>query len=214
MDAPSQEENNELILQTEPSTGSDEQLAREAQTGSLDCFEQLVFRYERRVFAFISQFCPNAADASELTQDTFLKAFRKIGQYDSRRAFAPWLFTIARRNCIDRHRLAPPVADAPLPEMVDDATPSELIAQREEGENLWRLARERLGKTQFEALWLHYAEQMEVAQIAQVLGKTRVHVKVLLFRARKNLADELNRAHGSCRSYSEPAYAPSLPKLL
>lgn len=197
-------------MKKEPSSISDEQLAREAQTGSLDSFEQLLFRYEHRVFAFVSQFFPNAADTAELTQDTFVKAFRKIGQYDSSRAFAPWLFTIARRNCIDRHRIAPPVADAPLPEMVDDANPSELMAQREEGEKLWRLARERLGKTQFEALWLHYAGQMEVAQIAQVLGKTRVHVKVLLFRARKNLADELNRSYESYRSRE----AAPLPRLV
>ena len=197
-------------MQTDTSTVSDEKLASEAQAGLLESFEQLVHRYEHRVHAFISQFCPNAADACELTQDTFVKAYRKIGQFDASRAFAPWLFTIARRNCIDRHRYAPPPADAPLPEMVDDTNPSELMAQREEGENLWQLARERLAKTQFQALWLHYAEQMEVAQIAQVLGKTRVHVKVLLFRARQILARELDKSHESYRSHPKRAFEQRL----
>jgi RNA polymerase sigma-70 factor, ECF subfamily len=195
-----------LDLKTEQSTVSDEQLACKAQAGSLDEFETLVHRYEHRVFSFVVQFCPNTADARELTQDTFVTAYRKIAQFDSRRSFAPWLFTIARRKCIDRHRAAPPVANAPLPDMVDDTDPSQLMAQREEGQNLWQLARERLGKIQFEVLWLHYAEQMEVAQIAQVLGKTRVHVKVLLFRARQVLA----RAYGVPVSNPAPVKSRSL----
>ena len=48
-----------------------------------------------------------------------------------------------------------------------------------------------LPEGQFQALWLRYAEDMRVAQIARVLGKTQTHVKVLLFRARRKLAVEL-----------------------
>jgi RNA polymerase sigma-70 factor (ECF subfamily) len=179
------------LVQEFPSA-SDEELARQAQAGSLDAFEQLVYRYEGRVHAFAAQFCRNATDAAEVTQDTFVRAFQRLEQFDSRRVFAPWLFTIARRQCIDRHRAAPPLADAPMPDLADEADPSELIALREDGQNLWRLARERLGENQFQALWLHYAEDMDVAQIAQVLGKTRVHIKVLLFRARQTLGRKLN----------------------
>ena len=141
----------------ELSSVSDEELARQTQAGSLAAFERLVYRYEKRVRAFISQFCRNATDARELTQDTFVKAFQKMDQFDSRRSFAAWLFTIARRKCIDRHRAAPAVADDPMPDQPDDIDPSKLIARREEEQNLWRLARERLGKNQFQALWLHYS---------------------------------------------------------
>jgi RNA polymerase sigma-70 factor, ECF subfamily len=172
-------------------TISDEELARETQAGSLGAFEVLVFRYEHRVLAFVSQFCRNTADARDVTQDTFVKAFQSISQFNSRRTFAPWLFTIARRKCIDRHRSAPVEADAVAPNLTDDIDPSILAARREDGQDLWRLARQRLSVNQFQALWLHYAEDMEVAQIAQALGKTRVHVKVILFRARQILAREL-----------------------
>ena len=175
----------------EPPSVSDEELARQTQAGSLDAFEQLVYRYEGRVHAFVAQFCRNATDARELTQDTFVNSFQKIDQFDPRRNFAAWLFTIARHKCIDHHRAMPPVADDCVPDLPDDADPSELTARREEGQNLWRLARERLGENQFRALWLHYAEDMDVARIAQVLGKTRVHIKVMLFRARQNLGREL-----------------------
>ena len=189
---------------------SDEELARQTQAGSPAAFERLVYRYEKRVHAFISQFCRNATDARELTQDTFVKAFQKMDQFDSRRSFAAWLFTIARRNCIDRHRAAPAVADDPLPDQPDDNDPSELIARREEEQNLWQLARERLGKNQFQALWLHYAEDMDVAQIAQVLGKTRVHVKVILFRARQVLGRELNTSATLTEAIPTASLRPAL----
>ncbi|MDB6110599.1 MAG: hypothetical protein JWR69_2349 [Pedosphaera sp.] len=197
--APAQFRSGKTVAQEPPSI-VDEELARQAQAGSLEAFEQLVYRYEHRVHAFVTQFCRNATDARELTQESFVKAFQNVQQFDARRNFAAWLFTIARRNCIDRHRAAPPVADAAMPELPDDNDPSELIARREDGQSLWRLARRRLGENQFQALWLHYAEDMEVAQVAQVMGKSRVHIKVLLFRARQILGRELNPSRASAKA--------------
>ena len=102
----------------------DEELARRTQAGSLEAFEQLVYRYEGRVHAFVTQFCRNPTDVGEVTQDTFVRAFQRMEQFDSRRVFAAWLFTIARRQCIDRHRAAPPVAAAPMPDRVWSDAPT------------------------------------------------------------------------------------------
>ena len=176
----------------ELTTDSDAELARQTQAGSAIAFEQLVYRYEHRVHAFARQFCQNATDAREVTQDTFVKASQSMAQFDARREFAPWLFTIARRKCIDRHRAAPTAEDAPLPDLVDEEHPGELLARQEDRQQLWQLARRCLTENQFQALWLRYAEDMDVTQVAQVLGKTPVHVKVLLFRARQILGRRLN----------------------
>jgi RNA polymerase sigma factor (sigma-70 family) len=171
---------------------TDEELARQTQAGSLEAFEELVYRYEHRIYAFVTQCCGRGPDACEVTQDTFVRAFQAIAQFDSRRGFAPWLFTIARRKCLDHHREAPPaLADEALPDLPDDDDPSELLARQEERQNLWDLARRRLPEAQFQALWLKYAEDMSAAEVARVLGKTRVHVKVLLFRARQALGREI-----------------------
>jgi RNA polymerase sigma-70 factor (ECF subfamily) len=170
---------------------SDEELARQSQDGSLAAFEELVYRYEGRIYGFVANSCRNAADAREVTQDTFVRAFQAIGQFDCGRGFGPWLFTIARRKCIDHYRAAPHGADEPMPELPDNDDPAELLARQEERQSLWGLARRRLSEPQFQALWLKYAEEMSVAGIAQVLHKTQTHVKVLLFRARRVLAREL-----------------------
>ena len=173
---------------------SDEELARQTQAGSLVAFEELVFRYERRIYGFTLQFCHNADDAAELTQETFLKAFRSIASYNPRHTFPPWLFTIARRKCIDHHRAAPPPPEAPVPDRTDGTDPAELLAAQEDRNSLWSLARRMLPPAQFQALWLHYAEDMEIEGIARVLNRTRTHIKVMLFRARRTLQRSLEES--------------------
>jgi RNA polymerase sigma-70 factor (ECF subfamily) len=175
---------------------TDQELARQSQAGSLPAFEELVYRYEGRVYAFTMNFCRNTADASEVTQDTFVRAFQAVGQFDCCRDFAPWLFTIARSKCIDHRRRAPPAADAPLPELSLEDTPAELLARREERQDLWALARRCMPDVQFQALWLRYVEDLSVEGIAQALHKTQTHVKVLLFRARQTLARQLKAVPG------------------
>jgi RNA polymerase sigma-70 factor, ECF subfamily len=190
-------------------TCSDSELAQQSQSGSLAAFEELVYRYEGRIYGFVANACGNRADAREVTQDTFVRAFQAIAQFDCRRGFGPWLFTIARRKCIDRYRAAPSGAEEPLPELLDDNDPAELLARQEERQSLWTLAQRRLPKPQFEVLWLRYAEEMSVAAIAEVSRKTQTHVKVLLFRARRMLARELKPGHVSGlptgRAASRPA---------
>ncbi len=159
----------------------------------MEAFEELVSRYEHRVFAFAAQWRRNPADAREVTQDAFVRAFQAMGQFDTRRPFAPWLFAIARRRCIDSHRRVRPVSEKASPDLPDYDDPAELLARREDGEKVWRLARRHLRDGPFEAVWLRYAEDMSVAEIAQALGKTQTHVKVLLFRARQKLAGPLRR---------------------
>lgn len=172
----------------------DEDLARRTQAGSLTAFDELIVRYHRRIYAFVAQSCAGASDASQITQDTFVKAFQAIGTFDPRRSFAAWLFTIARRKAIDHHRAARPIADTPLPDLADGIDPAEQLARQEERQTLWDSARRLLPEAQFHALWLKYAEDMSVATIAQILHKTQTHVKVLLFRARRALARELGAA--------------------
>ena len=173
---------------------SDEDLARQSQGGDFAAFEELVSRYENRIYSFIFRSCGNDADAREVTQDTFVRAFSAIAQFDPARPFASWLFAIARRKGIDCFRARIPGDGQDAPEEFDADDPSELLARREEAQDLWRRARRSLPDSQFQALWLRYAEDMNLAQIGRVLGKTQTHVKVLLFRARNKLSAALETA--------------------
>jgi RNA polymerase sigma-70 factor, ECF subfamily len=185
---------------------SDEALARQTRAGSLAAFEELVSRYERRIYGFVRQFCSNPSDAAEITQETFLKAFRNIAQYNPRHAFPGWLFTIARHNCIDHHRAAPPVSDAPLPDRAGDGDPAEALASQEDKDGLWTLARRVLPAAQFQALWLTYAAEMRVREVARVMHRTSTHVRVMIFRARRTLRRALEE--------SRPDFLSAQPRLL
>lgn len=177
---------------------TDEELAGETQAGSLAAFEELVYRYEHRIYAFVMQYCHNDADAREITQDAFVRAFQAIGRFVPRGGFGPWLFTIARRKCIDHYRAARRTpSDESVPELPDHDDPSVLLVREEERQHLWALARRCLREPQFQALWLRYAEGMSVFGVARVLRKTQTHVKVLLFRARETLRRELKAAQVS-----------------
>jgi RNA polymerase sigma-70 factor (ECF subfamily) len=185
---------------------ADERLVRQSQAGSLEAFEELVRRYEQRIYAFVANCCRNSSDADEITQDTFVRAYRAIAKFDSRRNFAPWLFAIARRRCIDHFRANPARPEEPAIELFDTDDPAELMARREDGQGLWQLARSCLSQPQFLALWLRYAEEMDVNDIARALGKTQTHTKVVLFRARRTLG----RALGSSAALQRKTPAGAL----
>jgi RNA polymerase sigma factor (sigma-70 family) len=188
-----------------PQADADEELARQAQAGALSSFEELVHRYEARIYRFVANGCRNGGDAQEVTQETFVSAYLNLRQFDVRRSFATWLFTIARRKGIDRHRANRPVAEGRTAELLEEEDPATLLARREAGEDLWHLARSTLPESQFQALWLRYAEDLSVRDIARVLRKTRTHVKVLLYRGRARLGRELEQRRAGEPSVTRPA---------
>lgn len=207
-------------MMSTPSSISDEALALQTQAGSMEAYEELVLRYEQRIYRFVLQACRNGSDGAEITQETFVKAFQAIGQFDPTRSFAPWLFTIARRKCIDHLRSLkdrsreystpdPHLDHHSATEPFDIADPAELLAQQDERRNLWVIARRNLSKPQFDALWLQYVEDMSLAEIAKVLRRPQTYVKVLLFRARKSLAQRFKLIRGKADApatvlHSEP----------
>ena len=189
---------------------SDEELARQSQAGSMTAFEDLVYRYEKRIYGFAFQRCHSRDDAREIAQDTFVKAFQALGQFDCRQNFAAWIFTICRHKCIDRLRRTPPSLESKTAlELFDHATPAEALARQEDTKAVWALAARHLPRDQYDALWLRYVEDLAVAEIARVLHRTRTHVKVLLFRARKTLAARLQPMLPSLRSGPASLCAPN-----
>jgi len=173
--------------------GEAERLAAACQAGSIDAFESLVELLQDRVTNFLWQITGNRQDAEDLTQETFVKAYRGIQRYQPAWSFATWLFTIAKRTAYSHLRVRRRFE--PLPANLESfpaaaGSPAGELAQRDEGAALWRAAR-RLKPRQFEALWLRYGEGFTVAEAARVMGTNQVCLKVLLHRARKALAKRL-----------------------
>ena len=176
--------NNNLVDDRSPET-----LARGAREGSPGCFDALVELLGPRLLKYLCRRVGDLHTAEDLAQETFLKAYRNLNRYDPSRSFAPWLFTIATRLAASQarsHRL-PVTLNETTPLDSTQTDPAEIFARAQQHENLWDQATRNLSEDQFSALWLRYAEEMSVAQIAAVMGKTRTGVKVLLYRARQRL---------------------------
>lgn len=171
----------------------DAELARRAGAGCLESFAELARRYQTRVVHYVRQVlgASGSGEADDVAQEAFLRAWQSIVHFDSRWAFSTWMFTIARRTCLNhvrgvRRRRTRETVSACVLERSDDPYSTVLAVER--AVTLWDLAADKLSERQFTVLWLRYAESKSLADIAAVIQTTEANVKVMLFRARQRLA--------------------------
>ena len=106
--------------------------------------------------------------------------------------FATWLFTIARRVSMNGRRKPRLQATADYGDAPANArSPLENLMEKDDRRYLWEVARRVLSEPEQTALWLHYVEEMPLADIAIVLGRSSAAVKTAMFRARKRLLPHL-----------------------
>ncbi|MCX5689052.1 MAG: sigma-70 family RNA polymerase sigma factor [Planctomycetota bacterium] len=174
-----------------------EELAVLAQRDNVAAFGELVVRFEGRLFNFLLRRVASRVEAEDLTQEAFVRAWERITSYDPTWRFSTWLFTIASRLAVSEHRRRRPTVVLDSADQVGrcDADIGESEHAEQGGSRLWALAKLVLREDQHTALWLRYAEDMTIGEIAKVMGKTQVGVRVALFRARQTLA-EAARASG------------------
>jgi RNA polymerase sigma-70 factor, ECF subfamily len=167
---------------------SAEELALHVQNGSQESFMELVRRYESRLLIFMKYKTGNTNDAEDLVQETFLKAYFNIHKYSSSFKFSTWLFTIASHLAASQYRKLKP--NLQQQETVDDNNPLNEMIEKESSCGLLSLAA-ALPDNQYQVLWLKYIEDMPIKEISKVVGKSQINVKVILYRARMNLAGKL-----------------------
>ncbi len=188
---------------------SNEELALRAQQGCASSFAELVRRFQVPLVHFLRQRTRCHAEAEDLTQETLLRAYEKLGHYRPAARFSTWLFTLAYRVSLNARRRRRPLADTPgLVPLADPASsPGDVAQAADERRRLWHLAASVLSEEQFTALWLHYVEDMPVREIAHVLSRSEAAVKTGLFRARQKLLARL-AAPGSSQ---QPTSADNSP---
>lgn len=181
------------MLDTSDQVLSSEQLAEHCQEGDQQAYAELLARYGPRVYGFLFKLVGNAHDAEDLSQDVFVKAYRNIGKFDTQRSFAPWLFTIARRTAATFHRRKRPLAPLEFEPASDAADPQKQAESADDCQRIWAFAR-MLKERYFQVLWLRYRESFSIAEIAEAMETSHLNTKVLLHRARSDLARKLKAA--------------------
>jgi len=164
-------------------------------------FEELVEAYQHRLINVMQHLIGRSGDAEDLAQEVFLRVYRARKKYRARCKFSTWLFTIANNlglNWLRSRQRKPvvslpaqdsgPLGPRPAEQMVPsrDKPPSQRLQQEELAEVV-RRALDTLNERQRMAVVLNKFEDLNYAEIAEVMGLTSKAVKSLLNRARTNL---------------------------
>src|SRR6187455_69551 len=173
-----------------PMTRTDEDLVARSRTGDTESFNQLVKRWERPIFALAYRTLGREEDARDVTQETFLRAFRALSGFKGDAKFSSWLYRIALNLCRDwmrKERRAPVVA---VPEGVDM---EDLAARAELGREVAR-AMEHLPVEQRQAIILKEYHGLTFQEIADLMRCPLSTVKTRLYQGLSVLRRELARA--------------------
>jgi RNA polymerase sigma-70 factor (ECF subfamily) len=181
-------------------------LVQALQAGEDRALDSLMNRHREGLFQFVFRHIPNEADAQELSTETFVRAYFKIGNFRPTAKFSTWLYHIALNLCRDhlksrayRHSLHTVSIDAPAQE---DGEPSQFAsAQRSPGQEAERL--EELGALEKainelpehlkHPLVLKALENHSLADTAERLGLSLHAVGMRVYRARKMLSQKMSK---------------------
>lgn len=173
--------------------------------GDREAMEPLMGRHYRRVYRIALGYLRNPEDATDVVQETFVKAFEHAARWDSSSEVAPWLCRIAVNQSIDRYRRnrRRRASFSPLEEgdhhhsLASSAvSPERLSASGQIGEKIGR-ALAHLPETQRAVFVLRHYEDMSLEEIASTLDLALGTVKSSLHRAVHRLRDRLSALAGS-----------------
>ena len=177
----------------------DAQLVNQFLTGDENAFTILLKKYQKSVHALAWRKVGDFHIAEELTQDTFLKAYQKLGTLKNPNQFAGWLYVIADRICIDWHRKQKPSMDSletTSGEEIEESSYRHYEDQQREAASVEhrqehvRSLLEKLPESERTVVTLHYLGEMTYKAISEFLGVSPNTVKSRLQRARNRLKQE------------------------
>jgi RNA polymerase sigma factor (sigma-70 family) len=185
---------------------SDAQLIAAVRRGSDGAFEQLYRRYSAGVGRFVAARVRDAGRSEDLVQEIFLSALRRIRATDGTIVFRPWIFEIARNAAIDHYRRASRAEEVSI--HADDVLrpadqlrlrgpshfrPENAVLNKERLDQLCGAFAE-LSQNHHRVLVLRELEGLSYREIAKEMDMTRPAVESALFRARRRLQQEYDRA--------------------
>ena len=180
------------------------QIIEKVMAGDTDAFEDLLVANQNNVYNLALKMTGNQADAEDISQEAFLKAFRLLDSFRGESRFSVWLYRLTYNLCIDFLRKNKRVSMVSLSQQHDDSDDYEfdIIDTSEQPENavLRHEMRDIIDKSMSELDLFHReiivmreVSDMSYSEIAQTLNISEGTVKSRLSRARKNLADILIR---------------------
>jgi RNA polymerase sigma-70 factor (ECF subfamily) len=174
----------------------DADLARLCQNGDMNAFEELFNKHQKQVYNISYRMTSNREDALDLTQEIFVRAYQKIGKFDSRSSFSTWLYKLAVNLCIDELRKRKNNANIlPLEEAMaqaDPDTPEDTAILNDRERQVWD-ALNSLKEKERAIIILKDIEGLSYIEIAEIFKCSLGRVKSRIHEARQKLKTVLEK---------------------
>lgn len=176
---------------------SDEALVELVREGRVALFEMLIQRHADRLRRVVRSVLKDDAQIDDVLQETFMRAFAHLADFQGTAKFASWLTRIAVNDAVMRKRRAVDQVDVSGMDLSDrEAGPEDLAASRQLGA-LIEKAVEALPDTYKDVFMLRVVDGFSVAETAWVLGVSEEAVRMRAFRANEQLRQILTEAQGT-----------------
>jgi RNA polymerase sigma-70 factor (ECF subfamily) len=182
----------------------DQQLVERAQRGDKRAFDLLVVKYQRKLARLLSHFIHDAAEVEDVTQETFIKAYRSLSSFRGDSAFYTWLYRIginaAKNFLVAQKRRASTTTNGFDIEVAENFEEGSQLRELNTPEN--ELMSKQIAQTVHQALQalpeelrsaitLREIEGLSYEEIASIMGCPTGTVRSRIFRAREAIADKL-----------------------
>lgn len=169
-------------------------LISRARGGDREAFGELVEQYRDNVYRLAYRMCGNAYDADEAAQEAFVAAWRALPNFRGDAKFSTWLYRLTTNAAIDvmrREKRHQTVGDGEMVDLADDADSPQETVERTEQQEAVQKALATLSEEYREVLLLRYMEELDYAEIAEVLQLPSGTVKSRINRAKAALKTAL-----------------------
>lgn len=167
------------------------------QRGEKEAFRWVVLKYQRMVFSLALKMLCDEEEAKDMVQETMIKVWQNMGEYDQQKSFTTWIYTIAVRLCLDRLRSMRRTVPMPEDEGVLRRFASDVDTQRTLENREWvaivRMLADGLSTKQKLVFTLVQLEGLSSQEVEEITGMDAKQVKSNLYVARQTIREQLKK---------------------
>lgn len=176
--------------------------------GNIEAFSWLVEKHQDNVFNLAFRICGRREEAEEISQDSFMKAFRSLKEFRMKSSFSTWLYRITFNTAVSYVRIKKKgllyLEEFPAePGDFFIITGNEEEAEREYRKSLVSFALQKISEDERALISLYYYDELNVNEISEITGMSPSNVKVKLFRARQKMASIIEKTGNKKPAYNE-----------
>lgn len=171
---------------------NDQHYINKVLEGDTNSFSFLVEKYKDMVFTLALKVVKSREEAEEVSQDSFIKAFRSLDKFKGDSKFSTWLYKIVYNNCMDlvkkkARKYNTSTIDEVVENRIEAAESTMQTIERKERAELMQECLQELPEDERTIVWMFYYKELSLKELIEVTSLSEANLKVKLHRARKKL---------------------------